>query len=229
MGKSRRAPYMKKLMREYRKDLQTIYIPRNLHTALKLYAHSEDKTLQQAATDVMRYGFALLGFIELQNPPSPELQFVQMRLSRVRRNLGKAEVKAMREAMSKYNAQVNAEEEAFQEDILSLEESKEEEEKESIPEASVDIEDFEKFETEEKETEEEDEKVELKSGSGKELDQVLGRHLRNIIEESFKRSMDNMTPRINEILEKVTREIVSEIAESIIKKEIAKLKGGSSD
>ncbi|MFC1919596.1 hypothetical protein ACFLWX_02250 [Chloroflexota bacterium] len=107
---------MKKLMREYRKDLQTIYIPRNLHTALKLYAHSEDKTLQQAAADVMRYGFALLGFVELNNPPSPELKFVQMRLNRVRRDLSKTGVKAMREALTKYGAQVNVEEDALEED-----------------------------------------------------------------------------------------------------------------
>ena len=59
------------------------------------------------------------------------------------------------------------------------------------------------------------------------LDRSLGKYLRILIEESFKKSIEKMAPKINEIVENITKEIVPEIAESIIKKEIEKIKGDS--
>jgi DNA-binding response OmpR family regulator len=58
------------------------------------------------------------------------------------------------------------------------------------------------------------------------LDQLLGRYLRNLVEESFKKSFNQMTPKINEIIERLAKEMVPAIAESMIKKQIEKLKGG---
>lgn len=115
-----------------------------------------------------------------------------------------------------------------QEDILSLKAEREEEviekeeEKQDILKPPSETKEYEKFEPKEEIKDVEEERVDLK-----ELDQALGKYLRNLAETTFKNSIDQMTPKINEIVEKVTKEIVPGIAESIIKKEIERLKSGS--
>ncbi|HUU50381.1 MAG TPA: response regulator [Nitrospinota bacterium] len=114
-----------------------------------------------------------------------------------------------------------------QEDILSLKKEREEEviekeQEQDIFKPPTETKVFEKFEPKEEIKDFEEERLDLK-----ELDQVLGRYLRNLLETTFKSSLDQMTPRINEIVEKVTKEMVPGIAESIIKKEIEKLKSSA--
>ena len=96
--------YFKKHQREYRQKWKTLYVSEGVHKAIKLYAPSENKTVQQATADVIKYGFALLGFVVLKNPPSPELEYVRMRLEGLRHDMKKAEIARLRKGLAMYDA-----------------------------------------------------------------------------------------------------------------------------
>ena len=101
MNKRSKYNYNKRYLKGYLEDKKRVYLRKNIAEAIKLYAHTEKKTLQKATEDLIWYGFAVLGFVPLTNPAAEEVKAAQLRLAGLRRTIKQTDVKRLRAEVEK--------------------------------------------------------------------------------------------------------------------------------
>ncbi|MFC1919572.1 hypothetical protein ACFLWX_02130 [Chloroflexota bacterium] len=87
--------------RRYTERNARVYIPRDICESIAAYAHTQQKTFQQAHADLLLYGFAALGYVDLKTLRSKvELEDVLKNLANRRRRFASLDVKVLREKLN---------------------------------------------------------------------------------------------------------------------------------
>ncbi|MFC1919478.1 hypothetical protein ACFLWX_01630 [Chloroflexota bacterium] len=78
-----------------------VYIPRDIYESITIYAHTQNKTFRQAHSDLLLYGFAALGYVDLKTLRSErEVEKVQRNLADRRRRFADLDLEILKKRLN---------------------------------------------------------------------------------------------------------------------------------